>query len=104
MTLVVVLPVHYKSNFMKNALLILLFFHCVMYTTAQQYLGIRNSNYSGIQGATLNPSSIADSRLKWDINVFSTNTVFDNTFLYIPRDSLHLFGFKNLINDVIHQT
>jgi hypothetical protein len=36
--------------------------------------------------------------------VFSANTVFDNTFLFIPKDSLRLFGFKNIINDIIHET
>jgi hypothetical protein len=89
---------------MKKAALILLCFHNVIFISAQQYLGIRNSNYAGIQGACLNPSSIADSKFKWDINVASTNTVFDNTFLYIPRDSLHVFGFKKVINDIIHET
>src|SRR5438552_3963178 len=93
-----------KSNFMKKTALLLLCFHNVIFISAQQYLGIRNSNYAGIQGACLNPSSIADSKLKWDVNVLSTNTVFDNTFLFIPRDSLHVFGFKNIINDIIHQT
>jgi hypothetical protein len=35
--------------------------------------------------------------------VLATGTVFDNTFLFIPKDSLHIFGFKNIINDIIHQ-
>src|SRR5437762_7243501 len=88
---------------MKKTALILLCFHNVILGSAQQYLGIRSSNYAGIQSASLNPASIADSKLTWDINVFSTNTVFDNTFLFIPKDSLHVFGFKNIINDIIHQ-
>ncbi len=89
---------------MKKTIFLLLFFHNVVNVSAQQDLGIRNSNYAGIQGTSLNPGSIADSKLKWDVNVLSTSTVFDNTFLFIPRDSLHLFGFKNIINDIIHQT
>jgi hypothetical protein len=76
----------------------------VIFISAQQELGIRNSNYAGIQSIGLNPSAIADSRLKWDINVFATNTLYDNTFLFIPRDSLHVFGFKNIINDMINET
>jgi hypothetical protein len=35
--------------------------------------------------------------------MFSVSTVYDNTFLYIPRDSLHIFGFKNIINDIINE-
>jgi hypothetical protein len=89
---------------MKRATLLLLLLSGANLIYAQQNLGIRNSNYAGIQGVYLNPSSIADSKLKWDINVFSTNTVFDNTFLFIPKDSLHIFGFKNILNDIIHQT
>src|SRR6266542_3753986 len=89
---------------MKKTIFLLLFFHNVVNVSAQQDLGIRNSNYAGIQGTSLNPGSIADSKLKWDVNVLSTSTVFDNTFLFIPKDSLHLFGFKNIINDIIHQT
>src|SRR6476619_6854104 len=88
---------------MKKIALILLCFHNVILVSAQQYLGIRNSNYAGIQSVGLNPSSIADSKLKWDINMFSVSTVYDNTFLYIPRDSLHIFGFKNIISDIINE-
>jgi hypothetical protein len=88
----------------RTKLLLLLFFCSANFISAQQYLGIRNSNYAGIQSAGLNPSSLADSKLKRDINVFSTNTVYDNTFLFIPRDSLHIFGFKNIITDIINQT
>src|SRR6476469_717555 len=89
---------------MKKPALILLCFHNVILISAQQNLGIRNSNYAGIQSTCLNTSAIAASKLKWDINVSSTNTVFDNTFLFIPRDSLHILGFKSIINDIIHQT
>jgi hypothetical protein len=89
---------------MKRTTLLLLLLYTANFISAQQNLGIRNSNYAGIQSACLNPSAIADSKLKWDINVFSTNTVFDNTFLFIPRDSLHILGFKSIINDIIHQT
>lgn len=88
---------------MKSIIIVLFLFN-VSGIYAQQNLGIRNSNYAGIQGASLNPSSIADSKLKWDINAFSFNTVFDNTFLFIPRDSLRVLGFKNIINDIINQT
>src|SRR4249919_1757811 len=89
---------------MKRTALSLLFLHITLVICAQQNLGIRNSNYAGIQSACLNPASIADSKLKWDLNIFSMSTVFDNTFLYIPKDSLRVFGFKNIIHDIIYQT
>lgn len=71
---------------------------------AQQLLGIRNSNYAGIQGALLNPSSIADSKLKYDINVLSVDEVFANNFLYAPKSSLSFFGIKKIIDGAIHET
>src|SRR5262245_2518763 len=88
---------------MKKDLLIPLLTMMPIIIHAQQNLGIRNSNYAGIQGALLNPSSIADSRLSWDVNVFSGATTFDNTFLYIPKDSLKLFGVGKIINDILHE-
>src|SRR5437762_10494577 len=88
---------------MKKNLLILLLMHSMIFLHAQQNLGVWNSNYAGIQGAGLNPSSIADSKLKWDVNVLSGDVVFDNTFLYIPKDSLKFLGFENIIKDIYHQ-
>jgi hypothetical protein len=88
---------------MKKMIVLLLCIHSTMCILAQQNLGIRNSNYAGIQGALLNPSSIADSKLKWDINIFSADVVFDNTYLYAPKSSLSLFGFKKIIDGSIHE-
>ncbi|HEY4065094.1 MAG TPA: DUF5723 family protein [Puia sp.] len=70
---------------------------------AQQNTGIRTSNYSGIQGALLNPASIADSKLKWDVNALSVGTNFDNTFVYIPKGAVPAFGFKSIIEGIIHE-
>src|SRR5689334_24099039 len=64
---------------------------------AQQNLGIRNSNYAGIQGALLNPSSLAGNKLDWDVNVISAGEVFQNNFLFAPKSSLHFFGIKRII-------
>jgi hypothetical protein len=88
---------------MKKAAIFLLLLYNSIVISAQQDLGIRNSNYAGVQSVTLNPSAIADSKLKWDVNVFAENTVYNNTFLYIPRDSMHIFGFKSIITDIINE-
>ena len=49
----------------------LLFFTVLFFLStsifAQQFLGLRQSNYSGIMGSDLNPASIADSRFKFDL-------------------------------------
>jgi hypothetical protein len=88
---------------MKKMVFFLLCSWSAMRSQAQQNLGIRNSNYSGIQGSLLNPSSIADSKLKWDVNVLSGDVVFDNTFLFAPKGDLPLFGFKRVIKGSIDE-
>jgi len=88
---------------MKKMVLFLLCLHSGLYLLAQQQLGIQNSNYAGIRGALLNPSSIADSKLKWDVNILSGDVVFANTFLYAPKSSVPVFGFKRIIEGSIHE-
>jgi hypothetical protein len=41
--------------------------------SAQDLPGFRTSNYSGVNGVFYNPASIADSRYRWDVNLFSVN-------------------------------
>jgi outer membrane protein OmpA-like peptidoglycan-associated protein len=77
------------------ALVLFLAFHA---THAQQYLGVRNGNYAGILGSTLNPSFMADSKLSWDLNLGAGSLTVDNTFLYIPKDSLKFFGIGRIVD------
>src|ERR1700688_275891 len=88
---------------MKKMVIFLLCMGSYLYLLAQQDLGIRNSNYAGIQGSLLNPSSIADSKLKWDVNVISVGEVFDNTFLFAPKNSVPFFGVKRIIKGSIDE-
>ena len=57
-------------TFLKN-----LFFAGIILSTtlvsAQNYLGIPTSNYSGVMGTDLNPASFVDGRFKVDINLAS---------------------------------
>src|ERR1700744_1104708 len=88
---------------MKTTVWLLLCLHSTLCLLAQQDLGIQNSNYAGIHGALLNPSSIADSRLKWDLNILSGDVNFANTFLYAPKSSVPFLGFKKIIEGSIHE-
>src|SRR5258706_5282436 len=63
---------------------------------AQEMLGIANSNYAGVSGMHLNPSTIVDSRLKFDFNLITYGISFDNDYLYIPKADLKFFGFRNI--------
>src|SRR6267154_4048990 len=89
---------------MRRTMFVMLYLHGCIALSAQQNLGIRNSNYAGIQGALLNPASIAGSKLKWDVNILSGDVVFDNTFLYAPKKSLSFFGIKKIIDGSINET
>ncbi|MBL0096833.1 MAG: hypothetical protein IPP46_10320 [Bacteroidetes bacterium] len=55
----------------------------------QEMLGIRSSNYAGLQGLGINPSSMIDSRLKWDINIITVGVSLENDYLFIPRKKLN---------------
>lgn len=56
--------------------------------SAQDYLGLSSGNYAGIQSVSLQPASIADSRLKWDLNLFSIDVNYNNNFFYIKKDAI----------------
>jgi outer membrane protein OmpA-like peptidoglycan-associated protein len=48
---------------------------------AQEFLPALNDNYMGINQATLQPASIADSRFKVDVNLFGVNSDFYNDLI-----------------------
>jgi hypothetical protein len=56
---------------MKRLLTILAIVCLTGHAYSQDMLGIRSSNYSGLQGLGINPASIHTSRLDLDINLFS---------------------------------
>lgn len=49
--------------------------------SAQDLLGFANTNYSGVYGIDFNPSSIADNRMKLDINLFAADFSVYNNFI-----------------------
>ncbi|MGN6438783.1 MAG: DUF5723 family protein [Agriterribacter sp.] len=74
---------------MKKYLLLLT--GCVLTTTigySQDLLGLGTGNYAGITGMTLNPASIVDSRLKFDINLIGISNYYSNNYLSVKRDAL----------------
>jgi len=64
---------------------------------SQEYLGLRQSNYSGIMGSDLNPASIADNRLKFDLVLFSGYVgLYNNHMEFNTRKMPH--WWKNSFN------
>lgn len=47
---------------------------------AQQYLGLSNSNYSGVYGGYYNPAKLADDKIKLAVNLFTVNVYANNDF------------------------
>lgn len=63
---------------MKKKLLVLLILVTSFAARAQSYLGYFHDNYAGVQSVLFNPASIADSRFKTDINIFSVSSSVGN--------------------------
>jgi outer membrane protein OmpA-like peptidoglycan-associated protein len=53
--------------------------------SAQEFLPFLNSNYAGVNGAILQPASIADSRYKVDICLFGIGMSFYNNYASMDR-------------------
>lgn len=51
---------------------------CSAFANAQDFLGIRTSNYAGVSSVFYNPANIADSRHRWDFNLVSAGATIGN--------------------------
>ncbi|WP_276480070.1 DUF5723 family protein [Paraflavitalea pollutisoli] len=45
---------------------------------SQDFTGYRTGNYTGVNGVFFNPANIADSRYRWDVNLFSVSVLAGN--------------------------
>jgi outer membrane protein OmpA-like peptidoglycan-associated protein len=66
----------------KKLLLALVITSTFLTADAQEFLGIRQSNYSGVMGSDLNPASIADNRMKMDMVIFGASVYGYNNHAY----------------------
>ena len=48
--------------------------------SAQKYLGLSNSNYSGVYGGQYNPAKLADKKVKLSVNLLSVNILANNDY------------------------
>lgn len=55
---------------------------------AQDLLGLSTGNYAGVAGMSLNPASIVDSRLKFELNLLGLSNYYSNNYLSVKRDAL----------------
>ncbi len=68
---------------MKKLLLVMTVLSCFsVEIQAQDFMGYRESNYSGVSGGDLNPANIADSRFVVDVTLGGGSMSFYNNHLY----------------------
>ena len=58
--------------------------------SAQKYLGLSNSNYSGVYGSQYNPAKLTDEKVKVAVNLVSFNGLVNND--YYKFKNLNSFG------------
>ncbi|PCI94434.1 MAG: hypothetical protein COB15_14230 [Flavobacteriales bacterium] len=51
-------------------------------------MGIANSNYAPTNSVLINPSSIGDSKVYWEINLIGASAFIDNNYVYSPGFSV----------------
>ena len=79
---------------MKKAIFITL--TCVVALSTvrgQDMWGIANSNYAGNFAIDINPSSMAVSPIKYELNILSGNMTFYNNYLYLPKGKMSVGKF-----------
>jgi hypothetical protein len=64
----------------RKLLLSVLLLCCFQRLWCQHYLGIAPGNLAGTHGVYLNPSSVADTRQGFYLNLFSLDTYFSNNY------------------------
>lgn len=62
-------------------------------SSAQEMQGYINSNYAGITGAPLNPTSILNSRYFFDLNLIGLHLNLDNNYIYLAKDEYKFTRF-----------
>lgn len=55
---------------------------------AQEEIGLRISNYSGVYGSQLNPSSFQSGKFKWDISLLGGGFFVHNDYQYVENTNL----------------
>ncbi|TNE76516.1 MAG: OmpA family protein [Bacteroidetes bacterium] len=88
---------------MRSLLSGIIIFGLTLSVNAQNYLGIPQSNYSGVMGTDINPASFVDGRFSFDLNLFSFNfsawqnaQTFDTD--YMPKWWIKSFASDDELN------
>ena len=82
----------------NKSVVVILLLTVVLRLTAfsQSFVGYGYDNYAGVNSMILNPSSIADSKYKVNVNLFSISAMVGNNAYEMDRSRLFGFKFSNL--------
>ena len=67
----------------------------VHFASAQEMLGIANSNYAGNMGMEMNPSSMVGMPFKYEWNYISGDIFAQNDYIYVPARYIYGKGHPN---------
>lgn len=57
------------------------------FAQSQDFVGFNQSNYAGVSGIHIQPASIVDGRMKFDMNLIGINVAAYNNYIGIKRDA-----------------
>jgi len=81
---------------MKKSLALGLISCVPLFGLSQQFTGYSYDNYSGVHGMLQNPASVAASKYKVNINLFSVSALGGNNAYELKKDKFSHFDFSNL--------
>ena len=77
-------------------------FLVVFSTHAQEQLGLRTNNYSGIHGSLLNPSHNVTSLFRWDLNLLSVGVSAQTNYGFVKNTNV-FHAIRNSDNLILEQ-
>ena len=77
-------------------------FFAVISTHAQEQLGLRTDNYSGIHGSLLNPSHNITSLFRWDVNLISAGISAQTNYGFLENTNV-FHAIQNRNNLILSQ-
>ena len=83
-------------------LTLLFCFFAVFSTHAQEQLGLRTDNYSGIHGSLLNPSHNVTSLFRWDLNLVSAGVSAQTNYGFVKNSNV-FHAIQNSDNLILAQ-
>lgn len=77
----------------------LLWMSASQYTMAQQPWGVQSSNYGGVYRAGIQPASLANSKVQWELNLVGLSFDAWNNYIEMPTGFVNGFNTGNFLNE-----